>query len=152
MTTLLFTTNINAPIDFVFDLSRNIDIHVHTMKHSKERVISGRRHGLLNLGEPVKWKGKHLGFTLEHESIITTLIQPNYFVDEMIEGQFKWFKHQHIFKTINNKTMMIDKIEYLVPYSIIGWIIDSLLIKHYLKRIIRQRNINIKRISEQCHS
>lgn len=149
MTTINLQTKIKAPIDKVFDLSRNIDVHIQTMRHTQERAIAGRTSGCIELGETVRWRGKHFGFYVEHESIISALEKPNHFTDEMIEGHFKWLKHNHIFKEENGATIMIDNFSYQTPFGVFGWLFDQLLLNKHLTTILEKRSEQIKFLAEQ---
>ncbi len=144
MTTIKLKTYIKAPIEDVFNLSRNIDFHVISAKQTNEKAIAGRTFGLIELNETVTWKGKHFGLYLTHQSKITALQSPNSFTDEMIKGNFQSFKHQHIFNTTSSETEMIDILEYETPYSILGKIFDRLILKRYLTRFLTLRNQSIK--------
>ena len=73
---------------------------------------------------------------------------PNYFVDEMIEGRFKSFKHQHTFIEENGIIIMKDKIEYETPFGIFGKLFDKLILKNYLTAFIQKRNEFIKILAE----
>ena len=128
MTTIKLTTEINAPIQAVFDLNRNIDIHKQSTSKSNETAIAGVTSGLINKNETVTWRGKHFGFYLTHKSIISEMKIPHYFVDEMMEGRFKKFKHQHFFKQENEKTIMFDVIEYETSFGIAGRFFDYILL------------------------
>lgn len=149
MTTIELTTEINAPIQLVFDLNRNIDIHQQSTSKSKETAIAGTTSGLINKGETVTWRGKHFGIYLTHKSLIPEMEFPNYFVDEMIEGRFKKFKHTHTFAEKNGKTIMTDKIEYETPFGLAGKLFDFLILKKHLIHFIKERNNFIKEIAER---
>ncbi len=151
MTTIHLTTKINAPIGEVFDLNRNIDIHKLSTAKSNETAIDGVTSGLINLNETVTWRGKHFGIYQTHKSLISVMEFPNYFVDEMIEGRFKSFKHQHTFTEQNGVTIMKDEIEYETPFGIIGKMFDKLILKNYLTDFIRERNEFIKDLAENQH-
>ncbi|GAA4113478.1 hypothetical protein GCM10022393_12510 [Aquimarina addita] len=151
MTTINLTTHINAPINIVFDASRNIDLHMDSAKKTKEIAIAGTTSGLINLGETVTWKGKHFGIYLTHTSKITSLEYPTFFVDEMVEGKFKSFKHQHIFKRTETGTNMIDILEYETPYGIFGNYFDRLFLKNHLTNFLVSRNNFIKIKTEGTH-
>ena len=148
MTTIKITTEINAPIQTVFDLNRNIDIHKQSTSKSNETAIAGVTSGLINKNETVTWRGKHFGFYLTHKSIISEMEIPDYFVDEMMEGRFKKFKHQHFFKQENEKTIMFDVIEYETPFGIAGRFFDYILLKKHLTKFIQERNKFIKILAE----
>ncbi len=145
MTTIILTTEIKAPIKKVFDLSRDIDFHQKSASQTKETAIDGVTSGIINLGETVKWKGKHFGLWLTHESLITKCVSPSLFIDEMTQGHFKKFKHNHYFKQNKpNHTIVTDILTYMIPYGILGRIIDKLLIKNYLKKFLIKRNNALK--------
>ncbi|MGK4569357.1 SRPBCC family protein [Flavobacterium sp. 3HN19-14] len=149
MTEINLTTIVNAPIEKVFDINRNIDIHLLSTSQSNEKVIAGRTSGLIELGETVTWKAKHFGFWLTHKSLISEMDFPIYFVDEMLEGQFKSFRHEHSFEVLDGKTVVTDKIQYETPFGIFGKIFDKMILKNYLTEFIRNRNAILKGLTEK---
>jgi ligand-binding SRPBCC domain-containing protein len=151
MTTITLTTKIKAPINKVFDFNRNIDIHKSSTSKSNETAIHGVTSGLINLNETVTWRGKHFGIYLTHESIISAMEIPTYFVDEMVKGRFKSFKHQHTFKEENGFTIMEDQIQYETPFGIFGSIFDKLILRNYFTNFIIERNHFIKNLAENEH-
>ena len=149
MTRIKVTTTINTPIEIVFNNCRNIDIHQYSASKTNEKAIEGRTSGLINKGETVTWKGKHFGIYLKHQSIITKMDFPNYFVDEQLKGHFKSFKHQHFFIKKENLTIMTDILEYETPFGFFGKIFNRLLLKNHLTKFIQNRNKIIKQITEK---
>ncbi len=149
MTTIRLITKINAPIQTVFDLTRNIDIHQQSTAQSDEKAIAGRTSGLIELGETVTFRGKHFGFYLEHQSKITDMEIPNYFVDEMVNGHFKFFHHEHTFVTQNGHTVMIDFLQYKAPFGIFGRFFNKILLKKHLTDFLEKRNEMLKDLAEQ---
>ena len=148
MTTIHLSTKIKSSKQVIFDLSRNIDVHKLSTAKSNETAIDGITSGLINKGETVTWRGKHFGFYLTHKSIISAMEIPSYFVDEMVEGKFKSFKHEHSFIEGNGFVMMIDKIEYQTPYGIFGKLFDALILKKHLTNFINERNSVLKELAE----
>ncbi len=149
MTTIKLSTTIKAPINKVFDLARNIDIHKLSTSKSKETAIDGVVSGLINKGETVTWRGKHFGIYLKHRSIIPEMEIPTYFVDEMLEGRFKKFKHTHTFQEINGGPIMTDKIEYETPFGLVGKLFDTTILKKHLTHFIKERNDFMKQLAEK---
>ncbi len=149
MTTIKLITEINAPIQTVFDLNRSIDIHKQSTSKSDETAIAGITTGLINIGETVTWRGKHFGFYLTHKSHIPEMEFPNSFIDEMLEGRFKKFRHQHHFVQEKHNTVMTDIIEYETPFGIFGSLFDKIILKNYLTRFIKERNDFIKKVAEK---
>lgn len=148
MTTIRLITKINAPIQTVFDLARNIDIHQQSTSQSNEKAIYGRTTGLIELGETVTFRGKHFGLYLNHQSQITEMEIPKYFVDEMIKGHFKYFHHEHTFVTQNGHTVMIDFLQYKAPFGIFGKFFNKLFLKKHLTDFLEKRNEMLKDLAE----
>jgi ligand-binding SRPBCC domain-containing protein len=148
MTTINLTTTINAPKQIVFDLSRNIDVHQNSASQTNEKAIAGVTSGLINSNETVTWRGKHFGFYLTHKSRITVMNLFDYFVDEMEEGNFKSFKHEHFFEVQNGVTTMIDTLCYETPFGIFGKLFDYLLLKKHLTNFLLERNRILKEMAE----
>lgn len=149
MTIIHLTTKINAPKQIVFDLSRNIDVHQDSASQTNEKAIAGVTSGLINYNETVTWRGKHFGFYLTHKSRMTAMDLYDYFVDEMEEGKFKSFRHEHFFEEKNGITVMTDKLCYETPYGIFGKIFDLILLKRHLTRFIQHRNQTLKKLAEK---
>ena len=148
MSEIHLETLINADIQKVFDLSRDIDFHQKSTSKTKEKAIAGKMSGLIELGETVTWRAKHLGIYQNLTTKITEMENPKMFTDVMLKGAFKSMKHQHIFKEKAGKTLMIDIFEFESPFGIIGKIFNEIFLKNYLKNFLIERNRMIKEITE----
>lgn len=149
MSKIKITTIYYAPIEKVFNLNRDITIHQKTAYKSKEIAIAGRTSGLINKNETVTWKGKHFGIYLTHQSIISEMIYPTFFVDEQLKGHFKSFKHQHFFEQKENHVEVTDILEYATPFGIFGKVFDVILLKNHLTNFIIHRNAILKNLAEK---
>ena len=148
MTIINLITKIKAPKQTVFDVSRNIDIHQQSASKTNEVAIAGVTSGLINFNETVTWRGKHFGFYLTHKSRMTAMNMYDYFVDEMEEGKFKTFRHEHFFEEENGITTMKDKLQYETPFGIIGKLFDVLFLKQHLTQFLLERNKILKETAE----
>ncbi|HMG67473.1 MAG TPA: SRPBCC family protein [Chitinophagaceae bacterium] len=142
------TTFIEAPVERVFDLSRNIDLHKESMKQHKEEAVAGTRFGLIEKNESVTWKAKHLFRTRVLKTDITEMQKPSQFIDEQAQGSFKVMKHEHHFKPCENGTIMIDLFHFESPYGTVGKWFNSLYLTRYLRNLLQQRNRIIKDYAE----
>lgn len=142
------TTFVAAPQDRVFDLSRSIDLHRKSMQKFSEEAVQGKRNGLINEGEDVTWKAKHLFKTRFLKTKITSLQRPNIFIDEQVEGDFAMMKHEHIFKPCENGTIMIDIFYFETPYGFFGKMINQFYLTKYMQTLLEQRNLMIKQTAE----
>jgi len=148
MSSLHLTTFIKAPIERVFDLSRSINLHKISLMETHERAVAGTTTGLINKDETVTWEAKHLYKTRRFTSKITSMQRPDFFTDEMIYSDFKSFRHEHHFKSADNGTIVIDKLEFESPYGIIGKCLNKFYLKNYIQKMLEKRNRVIKEYAE----
>lgn len=118
------------------------------MEQFKEEAIAGIRSGLINKEDTVTWRGKHLYKTRYFTSKITEMKPYETFTDKMVKGDFKSFEHQHFFKTTDNGTIVIDVINYEMPYGWIGELVNKFYLGPYLEKLINHRNDVIKQYAE----
>lgn len=141
-------TEINAPIDICFDLSRSIDLHQISTAHTSEKAISGVTSGLIGLNEHVTWQAIHFGLKQTLSSKITAFERPYYFVDEQIQGAFKSIYHTHKFEEVNGWVTMIDHFDFSTPCGILGKLFNVLILTSYLRKLLLKRNEIIKYYAE----
>ncbi len=148
MATITLSTLIQAPIQICFDLSRSIDLHMLSTAETGEKAIAGRTSGLIELGETVTWRAKHLGVWQNLTSKITEFRAPHYFVDEMVSGAFKSFRHEHHFEENNGGTLMKDVFTFESPLGIVGIIFNKIFLTDYMTYFLIERNKTIKNSAE----
>ncbi len=148
MPVIHLTSFINAPSERVFDLSRSINLHQISTADTNEKAINGVLNGLINKNETVTWQAKHLFKTRQFTSKIIEMVKPDFFIDEMIKGDFKSFRHEHHFKLAENGTIVIDLINFETPYGIAGKIANRLFLKSYIEKVLTKRNNVIKDYAE----
>lgn len=142
---LRIQTEISAPLDRCFDLSRSIDLHVESMAGSRERAVAGVMSGLIGFGEEVSWEARHFGRTWNMTSRITAFEPPRRFVDEMVRGPFTRFHHEHRFEPRGDATLMTDLVEFQMP----GWFVVNTVATAYLRHLLVSRNAFIRREAER---
>jgi ligand-binding SRPBCC domain-containing protein len=134
-------TDIAAPIDVVYDLARDLDLHARSMVRTGERAIAGRTSGRIDVGETVTWRARHVGWWWTLTSIITVAERPTRFADEQVSGPFAWFRHEHRFEALDEgRTRMVDRWEHRSPFGPIGTVVDRVVLGRYMRRLLRQRN------------
>lgn len=148
MAIIALMTEINAPVERCFDLSRSIDLHQHSTTGTNERAIAGVTSGLIRLNETVTWRAKHFGINQNLTSKITELNFPNYFTDVMVKGAFRRMEHLHSFEASGNKTIMKDRFEFEAPLGFIGRFAEKVFLTSYLKKFLMNRNQFIKETAE----
>lgn len=139
MTRIEVVTPIQAGPEVCFDLARDLDLHPQSMAHTSERAVAGKTTGLIGPGEEVTWQGRHFGFVLEHTARITAFDRPRHFRDEMIRGRFQTFVHDHYFEAVAGGTRMRDVVVFGSPFGALGRLVDALLLRRYLVRLLEGR-------------
>jgi ligand-binding SRPBCC domain-containing protein len=143
-------TEIAAPIERVFDLSRNIDVHQQSQAGNKEKAIAGKTSGLIEEGEEVTWEAVHFGVRQRLTSRIVTMKRPTYFRDSMVAGAFKRFDHDHFFESVpGGRTLMKDVFDYTAPMGLLGRLADAFFLKKYMRRLFEERNGIIREMAEK---
>ncbi len=148
MPVIHLTTFIEAPVERVFDLSRNIQLHKESMKHHQEEAVAGTRYGLIGQNESVTWKARHFFRTRILRVQISDMQKPFRYVNEQAQGAFKRMKHEHHFKPCENGTIKIDLFHFESPYGTVGKLFSSFYLRKYLRKVLQHRNHVIKEYAE----
>lgn len=143
------TTHIAAPCSRCFDLARSIELHTLSTSRTGERVIAGKLHGLLTLGDEVTWSARHLGVWQTLTIRITAFDPPKHFRDSMVRGTFKRLDHDHYFTTgAPGWTLMRDVFDYVAPLGPLGWSAERLFLTRYMRHFLQARNQQLKCVAE----
>ncbi len=151
MVKLIELTIIHAPIDRCFDLARSVEVHLAGNVHWGEAAIAsaGITSGLIGPGQRVTWRAKHFGVWQRLTSEITAMEYPVYFQDTMIQGAFRFMKHDHTFRTLSSGTTeMKDVFYFAAPFPVLGWLAEMMVLRRYMRALLRERNTIVKQIAE----
>jgi ligand-binding SRPBCC domain-containing protein len=149
VTTFECRTQTDAPPATVFDLARDIDSHVRSQTYANERAVAGVTSGLIGLGESVTWRATHFRIPFKMTSHIVEFDSPRRFVDEQIRGPFKRIRHEHVFEPSSGGTLMVDHVSFDAPLWFIGALVDRVILRRYMQRLIEDRAQVIKAEAEQ---
>jgi ligand-binding SRPBCC domain-containing protein len=120
------------------------------MAHTNETAVGGRTSGLIELGEEVTWRGRHLGIYQHFTSKITAFDAPHSFQDSMQRGAFASFVHDHFFTADGDGTKMKDVVVFAAPFGPLGRIVEKLVLRRYLARMLSARAAVIKEATERA--
>lgn len=149
MTTINLTTEIKAPIERCFDVSRDVELHQVSAEGTSERIVAGRTKGLCELNDEITWEAVHFGIRQRLSVKIVAMNRPYSFTDTMIKGAFKSMRHEHTFEEQNRMTFMKDIFMYEVPFGFIGKLFDMLVLKRYMTSFLVTRNAILKSYVEK---
>ena len=127
MPIIVLRTRVAAPPARCFDFARDIDLHQRSTAASHERAVAGVMSGLLGAGDEVTWEATHFGLRQRLTSRMTEFDPPNRFVDEMVRGAFRRFRHEHQFLPVDGGTEVVDIFDYSAPLGPLGWLADHLV-------------------------
>jgi ligand-binding SRPBCC domain-containing protein len=141
-------TYIDAPIERCFDLALSVDLHRHSVAHTRERPIAGVTSGMMRLGDCVTWEAVHFGIRQRLTSKITAYERPYRFTDEMVRGAFRELRHIHEFVPQPPGVLMIDRFWFRAPFGPLGWMAERLVLTRYMTGLLVTRNRYLKRVAE----
>lgn len=144
-------TIIRAPIERCFDLARSIEVHLAGNSHSGEMAMAtgGVTSGLIAMGQRVTWRAKHFGVWQTLTSEITAFERPTYFQDTMVRGAFRFMKHDHFFRCLpSGETEMKDLFCFAAPLPVLGILVETVLLRRYMRALLRDRNAVLKQVAE----
>jgi len=145
---LVVETQVRAPVERCFDLARDIDLHRRSMEASGERAVAGVTSGLIGPGQEVTFRARHFGVWWRLTSRIVDYDRPWRFVDQMRRGPFAAWRHEHRFERRPDGTRMVDVAEYRLPLGPVGRLVDRLLMRRHLRRLLETRQHHIKLAAE----
>lgn len=150
MPVIVMKTRVAAPPSRCFDLARDVNAHERSTAASRERAVGGVTSGMLGLGDEVTWEATHFGLRQRLTSRITAFDPPRRFVDEMVQGAFHSFRHEHQFVEQADGTEVVDIFDYTAPLGAVGRLADILFLSRYMTRLLRDRNAYLKRAAESA--
>ncbi len=129
-----------AALAEVFDISRDVDLHLASQGGRGERVVAGTSSGRLGEGGQVTWSARHFGIRFRMASIVYDVDRPRLFRDRQIRGPFASFQHTHEFLPHPGGTLMRDEIVFRSPFGPFGRLVDRLVMRRHLIKVITERN------------
>jgi ligand-binding SRPBCC domain-containing protein len=148
MAVIELETFVRAPAERCFDLSRSVDLHLHTSRATGEEVVGPITSGLLDLGQQVTWRARHFGIRQHLTSRISAYDRPAHFRDSMVRGAFARFDHDHWFDPREGGTLMRERFDYHAPLGILGRVAERLFLTRYMRRFLAERMDVIRRVAE----
>ena len=141
-------TRIAAPCERCFDLAREVEAHEASVARTGERAVAGVTTGLLGLGDTVTWEATHFGVKQRLTARLTAFERPRRFVDVLVRGAFHSFTHTHEFIETSKGTLMVDTFDYTSPLGPLGRLADALFLERYMRRLLVDRGLVLRRMAE----
>lgn len=134
---------VKSPIERVWHFYTDVKhLEIITPKEIELKIIRTTHQNIVQ-GQEIWVSGKifeKMGRRMKWHSKITYLKSHEY-IDEMLSGPFKKWRHLHWFHNIEGKqTEIIDEVEFELPYGILGKLFDGYAYKQ-LQNIFEYRKI-----------
>ena len=148
MTKFRLETLIEAPIDVVFDLARDIGLHARSMAPTDEHAVAGRTSGRIEQGETVTWRARHFGLWWRLTSRITecTPRPPSPINRKVARSRGS---ATNTFRSAPGGTGMADDWQHAAPFGPLGRLVDRLVLGRYMRRLLETRNRVLKAEAER---
>ena len=79
-----------------------------------------------------------------------TFLKRYEYVDEMLAGPFKKWRHLHKFQNIDEKqTEVIDEIEFELPYGMLGKLLEGYAYKQLQKTFEHRKTATVKALEKK---
>lgn len=142
------TTFIAASAEVVFDLSRHISVYKESMSMYKLEAVAGTRFGLIEKGDTVTWRSYQLFKERLQRVKYIELQRPDVMIEVQLQGDLTNLRHEHYFKSIDNGMLLIDLVDFEMPYGRLGRLFNSFYFTSYMESLLHKRNDTIKRFAE----
>ena len=87
-------------------------------------------------GQVMKYTVKpFLGIPISWTTEITHVEPLRFFIDEQRKGPYDLWHHEHYFKAIEGGVEMIDKVNYSLPWGVLGHMAHIIAVRKKLKQI-----------------
>lgn len=140
---------VDRPPDAVWRFQTDLSNHPRTSPpRTREQVLRGLNTPLAQ-GVRIAFRARHGLFLSTLEAEIVEWDPPTQFVDRQVRGPFRSWTHRHTFRPFQNGTLMTDRIEYRVPFGILGLLADRLWLGKHLDRFFAYRQQAAKRLLEK---
>jgi ligand-binding SRPBCC domain-containing protein len=150
---------LRASLDLDVELTAGSRWRLRTVHHGDVFRTSG----VIRERDLVRWSVRFCGVVpLRHTTLITSVVPDDgnggaTFVDEMVSGVFRKYRHAHSFRPgrdgssngtgaiASSTTTMDDDVSWTTPFGPIGVLADRLVVRRVLLRLLRDRNEEIRR-------
>ncbi|MBI4905606.1 MAG: SRPBCC family protein [Acidobacteria bacterium] len=83
------------------------------------------------------------GLPMRWRSLITDYEPPFLFVDLMVKGPYRFWRHKHTFHPTEQGTLVTDEVDYTLPMGWIGRMAHRVSIATQLKDVFRYRQMTL---------
>ena len=139
---------VNRPISEVFPFFENARNLARITPDWLQFTVLTPEPLVMRAGLEIEYKIRLFGIPLGWKSVITEYQPPVHFVDEQVQGPYKYWHHSHEFRPQGNSTRVIDSVDYALTFDPFSRIAHALMVRHQLNAIFHCRQAALSRIFE----
>ncbi len=103
---------------------------------SKERVA-------MRKGAEIDYVIRWMGIPMRWRTLITQYDPPDHFVDEEVKGPYALWRHEHTFEAVPEGTRVRDRVDYALPFGVLGRAAHALTVGAQLVKIFEYRQMKL---------
>ena len=97
----------------------------------------------MHAGTLIDYEMRLYGVRVGWRTLIQRYEPDDFFVDVQLKGPYRSWRHRHEFKEVPGGTQMHDRVDYEMPYGMLGSLVRMLFVQGVLERIFDHRNTAI---------
>jgi ligand-binding SRPBCC domain-containing protein len=133
---------VDAEIGRVWDFYTDIGhLEVITPPEMRLKVLTSTTGRKIAQGTEVWIEGRLVTKSRWHSRI--TYMQPYTYVDEMLSGRFRSWKHVHAFRRLDGGTEIMDEIDFQLPYGLLGKMLEGYVYRTLAKVFAHRKEATI---------
>ena len=102
------------------------------------QLLEGRPGGALVKGQRFVYRFTLFGIGFPWVTHIDEVTE-THFIDSQERGVYKSFRHLHAFYPTENGTLMLDRVDYQLPFWVLNPLLNALVVRPMLEAIFRYR-------------
>ena len=93
----------------------------------------------IHVGTLINYRLHLLAIPFYWRTYIEAFEPPYYFTDVQLAGPYRYWHHTHEFFAVNDGTLVVDSVDYELPFGLLGTVAQELFVRRYLERIFDYR-------------
>lgn len=90
-------------------------------------------------GTRISYRLRLHGIPVRWQSRITDYVENERFADEQVIGPYRYWHHRHLFRAVPGGVEIEDRVEYRMPFGVLGRLVHAVAVRRELARIFDHR-------------
>jgi hypothetical protein len=94
---------------------------------------------VMQVGTLLDYQLRLFGIPFRWRTRIDTFDPPYRFADVQLRGPYRLWHHTHVFQSVPGGTCMLDRVDYALPFALLGAIAHGMFVRRTLQKIFDYR-------------